>query len=75
MTQIGLYGLFKKLFPDNLKQRLKSVIYTQKGIPKITSEERKQLEDLYREDVERLSVLIGRDLSHWFSQDIEGGDD
>ena len=75
MTQIGLYGLFKKLFPDNLKQRLKSVIYTQKGIPKITSEERKQLEDLYREDVERLSALISRDLSHWFSQDIEGGDD
>ncbi len=74
MTQLGIYGIVKRLFPDELKQRLKAVIYTRKGVPRITKEERKYLEDLYREDIEKLSKLIDRDLSHWFSQDIEGED-
>jgi len=75
MTQIGLYGIFKRIFPDNIKQRLKSLAFTNKGVPSITSEERKYLEQIFRDDINDLSKLIHRDLGHWFTQEIDGEED
>ena len=75
LTQIGVYGLIKRLFPDDLKQRLKALALTKEGVPRITPEERIYLEQLYKADILRLSALIGRDLSFWFSQEIDGSED
>lgn len=65
LTQIGLYGLVKRIFPADIKERLKSVIYTKKNIPTITPAERAWLIDYYRADVQQLGMLLQRDLSHW----------
>jgi hypothetical protein len=65
LTQIGVYGLVKRLFPADIKERLKSVIYTRSNIPSITPEEKAWLIDYYRSDVQQLSALLNKDLSHW----------
>lgn len=65
LTQIGVYGLVKRFFPAGLRERLKSLIYTQKDIPAISAEEKQWLIRYYRNDIEQLAALIGRDLSHW----------
>lgn len=65
LTQIGVYGLVKKIFPSGLKEKLKSIIYTKENIPTITAEEKQYLIDYYRKDIEQLSKLLDRDLSAW----------
>lgn len=75
LTQIGVYGLVKKIFPDELKNRIKALIYTKKDIPTIQPDERRHLEDLFREDIQQLAQLIGRNLDHWFTSSIDGSDD
>ena len=39
--------------------------YHQVRLPKIKPEERKFLNEIFREDVEKLSKLLDRDLSGW----------
>ncbi|MFI5171738.1 MAG: sulfotransferase family protein [Chitinophagales bacterium] len=65
LTQTGVQGLVKKMFPDKLKNKIKSIIYTKTNIPSITAEERKYLKDYYQDDNIKLSKLINRDLSKW----------
>lgn len=65
LTQLGIYGLLKRLFPANLKEKLKSLIYTRENIPTITSAEKEYLIAYYAQDVQRLGQLLGRDLSGW----------
>lgn len=65
LTQIGVYGLAKRIFSAGLKERLKSIIYTKENIPVMTAGERAWLNDYYAEDVRKLSALIGRDCTHW----------
>ncbi len=67
LTQIGVYGLVKRIFSSGLKEKLKSLIYTKENIPTITPAEKKYLRDYYREDVQQLASLINRDLSGWLS--------
>jgi len=66
LTQIGVYGLVKRLFSSRLKEKLKSIIYTKKDIPTITEAEKRWLIDYYRKDIEQLSSLLQKDLSSWF---------
>lgn len=75
LTQIGVYGLIKRVFPDDLKQRLKALAFTKEGVPRITANERVFLEKMYREDILQLAELIDRDLSFWCSQEIDGSED
>jgi hypothetical protein len=65
LTQTGLYTLSKKVIPDNFKQKVKDIFYSKKTIPKITSQEKEWLINYYREDVNKLALLIGKDLSAW----------
>ena len=65
LTQIGVYGLVKKIFSPELKEKIKSIIYTKNNIPKITDAEKKYLQDYYHSDINALSKLIQRDLSAW----------
>ncbi|HMZ88326.1 MAG TPA: sulfotransferase [Chitinophagales bacterium] len=65
LTQIGVYGLVKRIFPSNLKERLKSLIYTKENIPTITAEEKEYLINYYRKDIEQLQLLLNKDLSNW----------
>ncbi|MFN3939915.1 MAG: sulfotransferase family protein [Chitinophagales bacterium] len=65
LTQTGIYGLSKKIFPESLKNNIKSLIYTKENIPAITSEEKNWLIDYYRSDIELLSALLNKPLHHW----------
>lgn len=65
LTQVGVYGLVKRIFPSNFKERLKSLIYTKKNIPTITAQEKAWLIDYYTSDIQQLSALLNKDLSHW----------
>lgn len=67
LTQIGVYGLVKRLFSAGLKEKLKSLIYTRKNIPTIQPEEKAWLVEYYKVDVQNLSKLINKDLNHWLS--------
>lgn len=67
LTQMGIYGLVKRIFSSGLKEKIKGIIYTRENIPTITPEEKKWLQDYYRDDVNKLSALIGRDLSAWLN--------
>lgn len=67
LTQIGVYGLVKRLFSAGLKEKLKSLIYTRKNIPTIQPEEKVWLVEYYKADVQNLSKLINKDLNHWLS--------
>ncbi|MBP7398275.1 MAG: sulfotransferase [Chitinophagales bacterium] len=65
LTQTGIYGLSKKIFPDSLKSRIKSLIYTKDNIPVISAEEKSWLVNYYKEDVEQLEKFLGVSLQHW----------
>ena len=65
LTQIGVYGLVKKIFSPELKEKIKSIIYTKDNIPKITPQEKTHLQNYYRNDIEALAKLLNRDLSAW----------
>lgn len=65
LTQIGVYGLVKKIFSPELKEKIKGLIYTKNNIPTITEAEKTYLINYYREDITALSKLINRNLSAW----------
>ena len=62
-----LKALLKPLLPDKLRRR--GLVHLQSrnvsGPPPLEEEIRKELVDLYREDILKLQNLIGRDLSQW----------
>ncbi len=65
LTQIGVYGLVKRIFSSGLKNRIKSLIYSQENIPKITEAEKSHLKTFYKDDITKLATLIKRDLNSW----------
>lgn len=53
------------LIPKPLKKQFKKAVLTDKTLPVITEGERSFLSGIFRNDISRLSDLIGRDLSSW----------
>ncbi|MEZ5014536.1 MAG: sulfotransferase [Chitinophagales bacterium] len=65
LTQTGLYTLSKKLVPERLKDRVKSIFYSGSNVPKLSAAEREYLISLYTEDIRNLERLLGRSLENW----------
>jgi hypothetical protein len=57
--------LLKSVLPKSVMSKFKKTFYSDKDLPKIKPEERKFLQDIFRDDVMKLSQLIKRDLSYW----------
>ena len=59
--------LVKSSIPKETREKMKNFIYKVNLEKKETmkKETREYLKNVYREDIEKLSELIGRDLSHW----------
>ena len=61
--------LGKKIFTEDgwtsLREKLKSKLLSKTNIMK--PETRSKLENLYRDDISRLQILIARDLTHWLN--------
>lgn len=65
MKQKGLKNFVKDFFPKSLKKSLKKIFFTEKNLPKLSTDDRKYLVELYKDDIQDLSKLINRDLSAW----------
>ena len=65
----GLRSAFKAVVPKSLRKGLSKELqnWNLKDKPRITSEDRHFLENLYREDVLKLQELIEEDLSAWLT--------
>jgi len=55
----------KGVLPKSVKGKFKKTFYTDKDLPKIKPEERKFLQEVFRDDVMKLSQMLNRDLSEW----------
>ena len=63
-----LKSFLKIIFPfKSLRQKIRQQIQNRKTVKvkEVSSEDKKMLQDFYREDVQQLSKLLNRDLNHW----------
>ena len=68
-TKSGLKKSIFRWIPDPMKKRVKSKFFTT-DVPPLSEECRKELKTYFVEDVERLSLLLDRDLlAFWFGKD------
>ena len=65
ITDIGVKKQLSKLMPVSLKKHAKKILFTTNNLPKITTEEKLFLIDIYKEDIQLTSKLINRDLTDW----------
>lgn len=62
----SLKGVIRPLLPCSLRQRMKTpVVNFAVGKAELNIDTRRQLVEVFREDVSRLQDLLCRDLSHW----------
>jgi len=64
-TQKRVKDWLKGVLPKSVKSKFKKTFYTDKDLPKIKPEERKFLNQIFKDDIMNLSKLLNRDLSHW----------
>lgn len=57
----------RSILGEKGKKLASKMMYSSDGIPRISDEERKYLSNYYREDVEKLSILLGRNLNGWLT--------
>lgn len=65
MTDTGVKKKINKFFPDSMKKHVKNLLFTSSHLPKMAQAEKLFLLDIYREDIQKTSQLINRDLSDW----------
>jgi len=65
LSNTGLRGLTESLISVSFKKKMKQLLFQDTNIPSLGEEDRKFLQDVYREDIIQTSRLIGKDLSHW----------
>jgi len=65
IRKLGLIDLGNAIIPKIFLEKLKASIYTNKNLPKLTSEDRVALQKYFKEDIVNLSELINRDLTAW----------
>lgn len=62
LAQTGIIYMLKRLFSRGMRQKIKTLLYTQKGIPNISPADRAFLRKIYLQDVQKLSDLLDLDL-------------
>lgn len=66
---IPLFNAFRKYIgmhlPDKIKTRIRKMILSKKNVPKLQQEEFEQAMKYFSDDIQKLSVLIKRDLRKW----------
>ncbi len=65
IRQNKLKNFVLDLLPKTGKRIIKKLFYSENNLPKLLTEDRKYLVELYKEDIQKLSKLINRDLSGW----------
>jgi len=67
LNQSGIISWAKRNFPRSLRKPFKKWMYSEgkEDIPEMSDQEREWLVNYYRSDIEKLSALLDKDLSHW----------
>lgn len=60
-----LSGYIGMVMPDKLKPLVRNVIFSKRNVPKLREDEFNQAMKYFRDDIQKLSVLIKRDLQSW----------
>jgi Sulfotransferase family len=69
----GLWPYLRRLAPNPLGPRLRSLLVRPRSSLQMEQTERRFLTDYYRDDIERLSKLLGRDLTGWLDCSAAAG--
>ncbi len=65
LHNLYIKDLVRKVVPPSMLERGKDIYYGRSLIPSLSTTDMCYLNDLFKEDIQRLSGLIKRDLSHW----------
>lgn len=65
MTESGVKNLLKKQLPGKVREKLKERFFSENEEFNVTKKDMEFLKSIYREDIEKTSRLINRDLSAW----------
>lgn len=68
LNQRFLMEKLSKLVPKPIRQAILKRLYTDKKLPEFEPVTRLYLQEAYREDIEKTSQLIGRDLTFWIKK-------
>jgi hypothetical protein len=64
-----VWAYLRKLAPQPLGPRMRTLLLRSRASLFMEPEDRAYLTDYYRDDIEKLAVLLGRDLSSWLAPD------
>lgn len=67
LRRLGLWELARSVIPPSLGRRLKRLVYRQRSSLVLSRADRERLIGIYRQDVQKLSRLLDRDLSPWLA--------
>ena len=67
LTRLGIKRRLFHLLPQHWQSSVKNSFFSSAPIPKMEINDRKWLLEQYKSDIEKLAVLIGRDLSSWIN--------
>ena len=65
ITESGIKKLLKRQLPEKVQEKLKDQLFSQGEKVDVTKEDIEFLKTIYRDDIEKTSGLIKRDLSAW----------
>jgi len=67
MKQNLIKSIFKKVFPNQLQKLIRKNLVTvsTNRVVRMNKETRRKLNDVFREDIMKLSEIINRDVTHW----------
>ena len=65
LKRSGVWSYLRRLLPRALAPRLRALVMRPRASLTMKIEDRKLLIDYYREDIQKLELLLGRDLSAW----------
>jgi hypothetical protein len=65
LKRLGLWDRVRRSLPAGLRGHLRNAAYQPRKALTISPADRNRLVEYYREDVNNLSTLLNRHLSHW----------
>lgn len=64
----AMRSMVSALFPDAFKETVKNLFFERKQKPKLDAKTKEYLKGLYKNDVQKLERLIGRNLPFWYKE-------
>jgi hypothetical protein len=65
LRKSGITPRLKTLLPKTVREGVRKSLFKSRDSPRMAAPDRKYLCDYYRDDVEKLSSLLDRDLGAW----------